>query len=350
MRTTRREALKLLATASLAPNVLAAAERVFETPPDADLAEVERILHADPAEAGRNWQIHYNVSATVLLLSVPIVSRSGVGSGWVRLHDNPVSKNCLLEFAAGSWPERARGLNRLGYIQEAVSETPSGAPSRCAYFAFMTTSREKTLGQAQKALENASGAVPYSAAVGIGRDGQFSSRLTTVDLPAKMNWTAIDPVVQAVRKDMASPNGGERRRLAMATGEEAPFTFLYSVRKAIAEPARTSDRVLVYQGKQYRLKTTKVADPAAGTKFSRRDAGGAVANPERVMRVDATLALVPGGSPSPFTLWYEAGEESALPFRFEYQARSFLRLVFERKDPTPAADTPVTVVAQKEIR
>ena len=55
------------------------------------------------------------------------------------------------------------------------------------------------------------------------------------------------------------------------------------------------------------------------------------------MRLDAVIREAKSGTETPFRVWYDVGAPQALPVRFEYQAKSFLRLVFEAD---PAAQTP----------
>jgi hypothetical protein len=54
-----------------------------------------------------------------------------------------------------------------------------------------------------------------------------------------------------------------------------------------------------------------------------------LARADRVMRLNASLKEIRTGQVSRFEVWFEPGPECAPPLRFEYQARSFLRLAFE---------------------
>ena len=112
--------------------------------------EVDRLLGVD-APGARLEIRKYTASATVMLFSIPLVSRASVGSGYAVTEE--AGRTISIQFGAGSYPESARGLNRVGFIQEAVVEEKPGVPSECAWLAFMTTSQEKNLDQAKKALE-----------------------------------------------------------------------------------------------------------------------------------------------------------------------------------------------------
>jgi hypothetical protein len=106
------------------------------------------------------WQRRYRASATITLLSIPIVSKDDVGSGFILIEE--AAQKIAIQFGAGSYPESARGLNRLGFVQEVVAEKNRGELAECTYFALMTTSAEKNLEQAQRALD-ASGASQHPA-------------------------------------------------------------------------------------------------------------------------------------------------------------------------------------------
>src|SRR5215831_11921614 len=73
------------------------------------------------------------------------------GLRFVEIGDSAVG----LRFAAGSWPERARGLNRFGVLEETVIER--GGVREIAFAGLITRSMEKTLEQARHAFDNQSG-------------------------------------------------------------------------------------------------------------------------------------------------------------------------------------------------
>ncbi len=88
--------------------------------------EVDRLL-AGAAPGGRPQLRKYTANATVMLFSIPLFSRAGVGSGYALVEES--GPTLSIQFGAGSYPESARGLNRLGFIQEAVVEERPGVPS-----------------------------------------------------------------------------------------------------------------------------------------------------------------------------------------------------------------------------
>jgi hypothetical protein len=287
--------------------------------------DVDRLLGANSPDrtnaAARVEVRRYTASATVMLFSIPLVSRASVGSGYAVVEQ--AAQTLSLQFGAGSWPENARGLNRLGFIQEAVVEEQPGRPAEAAWLAFMTTSKETSLDQAKRALEESGEMAPYSASQGHGRQGRFQSRTDRLEFPSKFTWRDIAQLVEKARGSMV-PLGGEPE--ARSSDAEKPATFLYQVRRAILDKRPRTAGSVVFNAKEFRLEAQKESDPAAAAHFAEKNlipAAGAV------MRMSATLTEKKTGIKTPFRVWHEADAGCSLPLRFEYQARSFLRLTFE---------------------
>ena len=77
-------------------------------------------------------RVRYQVNATVLLplFSIPFAHRDNVGFAVTSVQDFSNRVSGLLrthELFAASFPERARGLNRMGFIREAVNLEHDGA-------------------------------------------------------------------------------------------------------------------------------------------------------------------------------------------------------------------------------
>jgi hypothetical protein len=295
--------------------------------------DVDRLLNANDGDYRIDIR-QYVASATVTLFSIPLVSKSCVGSGFAVIEE--AGHTLSIQFGAGSYPESARGLNRLGFIQEAVIEERPGCPAECAWLAFMTTSQEQSLDQARKTVEPSevpSGKViPYSASQGHGQDGSFSSRVDRLEFPGRYTWRDLTQLVARAREAMAAGEGDKRE--VTPSGTERPATFLYSVRRAMLDPRSRTTASLVFNGKQFQLDTQKEKDTEATTHFAGRTL---IPSSGCVMRLNATLTEKRTGEKTPFRLWYGAGEEEKPPLRFEYQAKPFLRLVFEAD---AKADTP----------
>lgn len=303
--------------------------------------ELDRLLNVNSAESGdaetRLEFRKYVANATVTLFSIPLVSKSSVGSGYAVVEQ--AGHTLAIKFGAGSYPESARGLNRLGFIQEGVIEERPGTPLECAWLAFMTTSQEKNLDQAKKALESSGGMVPYTASQGYGRGGNFASRVDRLEFPSRYTWRDINSLVEKARETMAEDAGEQE---SMTSAGEQPGTFLYMVRKAMLDPGTRTTGHLVFNKKEYQLDTQKEPDASANAYFAARNL---ISTAGSVTRMDAMLTRK--GDRTAFRLWYEAGAAPALPLRFEYQARPFLRLTFEAN---PKAATPPIQSAFKTSR
>ena len=284
---------------------------------------VDRLLDAASGIPAEVFSRKYAASATITLFSIPLVSKSGVGTGYTVIEEaaGRSGRTVAIQFGAGSYPERARGLNRLGFIQEVAVEDRDAAVD-CAYLAFMTTSQEKNLDQAKKALVKAADAVAYTAAQGFGKGDKCSSRVDRLQFPSRYTWRDIHELIGKAREAMAAP-GGEPRELK-ADGERLS-TFLYAVRRALLDSRQKTTGQIFFNSKRFQLQTWKGKDPSAGAHFAEKNLAAAGS----VMRLNALLTEQRTGENTPFRLWYQEGSEKMPPLKFEYQARSFLRLSFE---------------------
>src|ERR1017187_7392182 len=241
--------------------------------------DVDRLLDTsasgEPALEPRVHFTRYTAGATVTLFSIPLASRASVGSGYAVVEevDMPAGRTFSIQFGAGSYPDRARGLNRLGFIQEAVVEDAPGRASECAWFAFMTTSREKDLSQARVALQTSPDAVPYSASQGAGLNGDFRSRTDRLEFPNRYTWHDVAHLVEQARRAMVGGAGETSRRFSPSghAQDDRPATFLYMVRRAMLDPQPRTTGSLVFNGKHFQLDTQKEKDEAAVNYFAAKN-------------------------------------------------------------------------------
>ncbi len=284
---------------------------------------VDRLLDAASGLPAEVYSRKFVASATITLFSIPLVSKSGVGTGYTIIEEaaGHAGRTVAIQFGAGSYPESARGLNRLGFIQEVVVGDRDSAAD-CAYLAFMTTSQEKNLDQAKKALQNSGGNVAYSAAQGFGQADKFSSRVDRLQFPSRYTWRDIPELIGKAREAMAAP--GAEPKEVRADGQRLS-TFLYAVRRALLDPRPRTATQIFFNSKRFELQTSKETDPSAGAHFADKK----LAIAESVIRLNALLIEQRTGEKTPFRLWYQEGSEKMPPLKFEYQARSFLRLSFE---------------------
>jgi hypothetical protein len=304
--------------------------------------DVDRLLCGGrPGDATAVTYRKYSASAAVTLFSVPIASKNAVGSGYAVVEEALAATGRILsiQFGAGSYPESARGLNRLGFIQEVIAEDRPGHAAECAWLAFMTTSKEKNLDEVRRVAEttDASVTVAYTASQGYGRNGCFASRVDRLEFPRSRTWRDISQLVESARRiiDAGLPTPSN------AAGASSDATFLYCVRRAMLDPAPHTTSFLAFNNKRFQLDVHKEPDAQATFWFASRKL---VTASSTVLRMNALLTEKHAGEKTPFRIWYEAGAEHPLPLRFEYQARSYLRLTFEA-DAT-AATPPMQLVFQ----
>src|SRR5690348_12218822 len=131
----------------------AALSRLFSRGSDAAFGAERRLSWdaAPGAEAGHERR--YRATAQILLLSLPLVRWQNVGGGSTVWRETNSPENGLLrflEFTGFSNPQRAAGLNRLGFLREMLRVTRGGAES--LYFGLMTASPEETAEEARRSL------------------------------------------------------------------------------------------------------------------------------------------------------------------------------------------------------
>ena len=174
----------------------------------------------------------YRADAVILLFSLPIYTREGVGGGFAaaRLQNDAGQSVESLQFAAGSDPDRARGLNRLGFIQETVT-TDAGGPAESIYTGFMTASEEESFAQAKSALEKNGDKLQYQGIEGAIHAGAARSRSVRFETPASWNWTRFAELYpfaeQMIRQ--AAPKGKE----VVLYARSATRSFISSVQKNV---------------------------------------------------------------------------------------------------------------------
>ena len=295
--------------------------------------QLDRILAGVADEPREAWRRNYVASAVVTLFSVPLVAKGGVGGGHIEIVER-AGGTVAIEFSAGSWPESARGLNRLGFIREAVTEGNAGTAAECAYLAFMTTSDEKNLDQAKQAMSHSGAQARYTAAQGFGRGRDFEWRVDRLSFPSFYTSRHLGELIPQARAAMSARESQPLERCSCESPDTA--TFLYTVRRALFDgPGRTA-RHLIFNGKEFLLETTREADPGMAQVFAARHV---IAKDASVTRLKAMLTERRSGVKTPFQLWFENGAECEPPLRFDYQARPYLRLAFEAQTNQKPART-----------
>lgn len=270
-----------------------------------------------------NKERRYRADAQVLVLSLPILRRSGVGGGSVvwREWQEPAGLMRMLEFTGYSNPERAAGLNRLGLIRE-KSCREENAVRESSYFAVMTASPEESAEEAHKALHSTATEAAYTAIQGRIAGGQVETATAHFMGPARLSPGRRNELFARAEQALSTaPNKPPEFR---ANGP-IPALFLHALADALRTPARGQTQY-VYSGRLYRLWVRHAADPHAAANFQER---GIIRAGAGVIRVNGKVRREAGGKETEFRLWIEEGAAQPVPLRIDFQPKAYLRLVLE---------------------
>lgn len=267
----------------------------------------------------------YQANAVVLLLGMPVYRRKDVGGAWLRVKESAGAayEEVTLQFAAGSIPARAAGLNRLGYIEEEVRIHASGKRV-VKYFGVMTASKEESFEEARKALsKEGSGQQVFVAMRGEVDKSTVRNCTAKVAFDQPLGWPHVDQLTGKCRESLASMRTSE-------IAANSPMTFLHALYQTMRgegeEPA-----LFLHSGKPYLLRTRVRKDGKAGQDFQQR---GMVTSADAVNTLDghihaATADGKPGAQTASFQVWYAREGSETRTLRFDLKPRSFLRLSFE---------------------
>ncbi|MEX2300664.1 MAG: hypothetical protein WD733_06990, partial [Bryobacterales bacterium] len=247
---------------------------------------VEQLRRPPQERQGATRKAFYRADVTILLLSLPIYRRRGAGGGCVEVEQRrDADRDSLaIRFSAGSYPEQARGLNRLGYIEEVIISRASQV-EELAYFGFLTSSREKDVAEARRALEESGQtAVTYSAAEGHIRSGAETSRKSSLNLPDVHTWTQTGPLLEQVRTAFLADTEAETHT---RKHQGAPATFLFSLLSAAWGRESTFEASYSYLAKDYHMRVEKKADLETGRRMAQ---DGLTHLPDAVVLLNLTYA------------------------------------------------------------
>jgi len=274
-----------------------------------------------PVLGGPAHERRYRVDAQVVLFSVPLIRRAGVGAGTAAWRESSEAdgNTRVLEFAAFSLPERAAGLNRLGFIQERIRLAEAGM-AEAIYFGLMTASAEESTEEARKALHPTASQVAYTAVDARIQSHSMETATAHFTAPSTLSARHRAQLEQMARQALAA---APRNSVGFAPDGETPPPFLQAMAELLRQPKGGEGRY-VYNGRFYRLRMRRAADPKASEHFRARGLASG-----RVMAVTGSLQRVSGGKPIDFRLWVEESANHPVPLRIEYQPKSYLRLAFE---------------------
>jgi hypothetical protein len=279
---------------------------------------------ASQVETGGGLQYRYRADAQIILLSIPVLHRKGVGDGAAVWRDSITADGMaerFLEFTGRSAPEHAAGLNRFGFIQE-LSRTMDSGKLESLYFGLMTSSPEENAADARKALHSNAKDAWFSAIEGRIAAGRIETVSTRFVAPAQTAPADRNQLIERARLALAKTRWQSR---PAAPADSAPRPFLHVLAGVLSAPG-TVQTQYVYNGRVYQLRVEKSPDSKAANTFRGL---GLIPATAAVTRISGKLWREDGGKPSEFRLWIEEGNPRPLPLRIEYQAKTYLRLTFE---------------------
>jgi hypothetical protein len=276
------------------------------------------------------------MDATILLLGAPLFTLQGAGAGYAsievsssgeisspgeisssgEMYTDRGATAVALQFAAGSFPARAHGLNGFGILREALVRR-AGA-TELSFAGLMTCTREQSLEEGRKALKRSqAGAEAVVARGRVSRTG-IETWIDTIDLAADRDWTNLNEMLCDVLQR-------EPRTAPRETDSQASATFLHTIRLAALSKTAVYRREFTHAGVGHWLETRRHA--------------------ERPFELTGTIHDLEGNRCADFHNTYAPGDQSGIPIRIEYRPRSFLRLTFEAEHE---ANGPVPSVFHQE--
>ena len=300
--------------------------------------------------ASQEWAVAFRVDATVrlplLIAKIPIVSRENVGVTTFSARHFTTDRRTgvrVYEFYAASFPDRARGLNRLGFLREAVVVARTGI-IETAQFGVISSEREDSMAKVEGVLDNDAELLPYSVIDTLITDEAADSRVLQLLMSGQWDtatglyedvrprWDAEDPTyTRHLSND--GPSSGYQTPLAFFSGLQVSMQAIANA-VAVGEDPRDTLRYqpYVHNGRLLRFELRKVArDEQRAAEYAR---DGWLDNPEALRRLEYRLRDARGKEVDRFKLWVELRASSPddpfppphLPVAYEYEPGAYLRL------------------------
>jgi hypothetical protein len=266
----------------------------------------------------------YRADAQVFLLGIPFLHRQGVGGGSVLWRESAEPGGALLrllEFHGYSLPARAAGLNRLGFVRE-LSRRVNDKSVESIYFGLMTASPEESAEQARGALHSTAKEQTYTTIDGRIVPSGSEVSIAHFAAPSTVSGAQQQELLDLARKALAAT---PRSTGGPAAPQGRAPSFLQALAELVAHPER-SEATYIYSGRAYSLWVDRTGDPKTTALFRERRL---IDGDTGIIRVTGTLRRQAGGNKIGFRIWVPHPSAHPLPLRIEYQAKSYLRLVFE---------------------
>jgi hypothetical protein len=279
-------------------------------------------LYGATNEAAR---VAYRADAVILLFGLSIFSKAGVGSGFAFVEEGTTPGMRRYGFGGGSWPDRAHGLNRLGYLHENVVEE-NGRCESARYFGFMTSSQEEKLDEAREAMKKGAAENVFSAIQGESRRGAYSARFTRFQAESG-GWRLWRRIAAAAERSFAGDclSRREERGAPRDPASTLP-TLLYSLARLRESGLRNARTVFVYGGVPREMEMNVANDARMGERFRQR---GLVKRAGMVVQMTGVTRNLQTGAKTRFHVWWDRDQATPLPLRIKMEPKSFLRLAFE---------------------
>ena len=293
-------------------------------------------------QPSRQHRVRYRVDATVLfpLFSIPLAHRDDVGFASTVIQDFPDGSGDLIrtyELFSASFPDRARGLNRMGFIREAVAMGPDGV-RWTAHFGALSSNPEES--RQEVTLEGDETLQSYTVMDGF-TDRTHASN-TDARLQLEGTWSSptvfYDTLIPAWKATVPEAETGSQPQAEVPSME--PLGFLGIVVKSLQVAAMDVERgssprriryAFAHKGELTYLVVG--GHGVDGGRQKRYVAEGLVEPDATVHRIDYRILNRKNGLVQRFRLWTELPSDQAsegwipvFPLAFEFKAKSFLRL------------------------
>ncbi len=321
------------------------------------------------AEAHETYRVDAKVRLPLLLGSIPLADRTGVGVASVRVRDLVVPGGGdratlrAYEFFAASHPARARGLNRLGLIREAAWIVDR-VPRRTVQFGVISTDRAASRAEAEQSLDDGDPARTQTVSVIDAVITRGATRSAVVRLPVGGLWQRADDLYAEVRPRWEAEQAGDAGTVVNDPPRYSrPVGFLGALQASLRQAAeaaatgaaRSARHRYVHDNKFYALaRRGRGIDTKRGRAY--RDEG-LIGAGEVVHRLDYRILNARGREIDSFRLWTSLpadadgarlGDEPILPLAFEFRPRKYLELRARRMPPAAAPTLSASASAPEQ--
>ena len=287
-------------------------------------------------------RVRYRIDATVLfpLFSIPLAHRENVGFASVVVRDLRTDTSLQVrayELFATSFPDRARGLNRTGFIREAVGMR-AGRNLWTAHFGALSSNPEKSRREVR--LDADESRQHYTAMDGLTSRTESRSTEAKFELKGLFRFPAVfyDTLLPVWRR--TEPKGRVWSQPQLLVPRMEPLGFLGIVQRSLEVAARDVSRgrrplkvryPFAHKGQLMHL---AVVGDRVDTKRARQLAeAGVLGHGTDLHRLDYRIFDRRQGEVQKFRVWAVLSAEDAtrngsvvVPVAFEFKAKSFLRL------------------------